>query len=194
MPVVRTTLIEGYDDETRSRLAARLTDAVRSTIMAPLEGITVVIEEVKPSSYMRGRASRAPGKPAASAVETVRAFLAAMEARDLSRARSFLADDFLMTFPGNARFDALEDLVAWGSKRYRFVRKTYEGFDECFGEQGMVVYCFGTLSGEWPDGRPFEGIRFIDRFTVDGGQLVDQRVWNDVDAERICSDRRPHME
>lgn len=183
MPVVRTTLIEGYDDETRSRLAVRLTDAVRSTIAAPLEGITVVIEEVKPTSYMRGRASRTPGKPAASAVETVRAFLAAMEARDLDRARSFLADDFIMTFPGNARFNALEDLVAWGSKRYRFVRKTYEGFDECFGEQGMGVYCFGTLSGEWPDGRPFQVIRFIDRFTVDGGRLVDQRVWNDLDAE-----------
>ncbi|BCH28463.1 hypothetical protein MesoLjLc_03930 [Mesorhizobium sp. L-8-10] len=183
MPVVRTTLIEGYDDETRSRLAARLTDAVRSTIAAPLEGVTVVIEEVKPSSYMRGRVSRMPGRPVAAAAETVRAFLAAMEARDLDRARGFLADDFVMTFPGNARFTALEELVAWGSKRYRFVSKTYEGFDESFGEQGMVVYCFGTLSGEWPDGRPFKGIRFIDRFTVDGGRLVDQRVWNDLDAE-----------
>lgn len=187
MPVVRMTLIEGYDDETRGRLAARLTDAVRSTIAAPLDGITVVIDEVKSSSYMRGRASRKPGKTVASAVETVRAFLAAMEARDLDQARSFLADDFLMTFPGNARFNALEELVAWGATRYRFVRKTYEGFDECFGEQGIVAYCFGTLSGEWPDGRTFEGVRFIDRFTVDGGKLVDQRVWNDIDAEEAIS-------
>lgn len=182
MPVVTTTLVEGYDDETRSRLATRLTDAVRSTIAAPLDGITVIIDEVKPSGYMRGRASRTPGKPVASPAETVRAFLAAMEARDLDRARGFLAGDFVMTFPGNARFGRLEDLVSWGGKRYRFVRKTYEGFDECFGEEGMVVYCFGTLSGEWPDGRPFEGIRFIDRFVVEGGKLVDQRVWNDLHA------------
>jgi len=44
----------------------------------------------------------------------------------------------------------------------------------------MVVYCFGTLYGEWPDGRPFEGIRFIDRFVARAGKLADQKVWNDL--------------
>lgn len=180
MPTVRMTLIEGYDDETRRKLATRLTDAVRSTIAAPLDGITVVIDEVKPSSYMRGRVSRTPGKPVPGAAETVREFLGAMEARDLDRAKSLLADGFTMTFPGGARFSALEDLVAWGKQRYRFVKKTYEAFDECFGDDGMVVYCFGTLAGEWPDGTPFGGVRFIDRFTVDGGKLGDQKVWNDL--------------
>ena len=63
MPVIRMTLIEGYDHETRRALATRLTDAVRVTIDAPLDGITVVIEEVQPTSYMRGRVSRAPGMP-----------------------------------------------------------------------------------------------------------------------------------
>lgn len=180
MPVVRLTLIEGYNDETRIRLAQRLTDAVRSTIAAPLEGITVAIEEVKPTSYMRGRASRTPGKPLSSPVETVKAFLSAMEARDLAAAKSFLAEDFRMIFPGDAEFTALEELVAWSGPRYRFVKKSYDGFDECFGEAGITVYCFGTLSGEWPDGTAFDGIRFIDRFTVTGGKLIDQRVWNDM--------------
>ena len=180
MPVVRLTLIEGYDEETRTRLAQRLTDAVRSTIAAPLEGITVAIEEVKPASYMRGRVSRVPGKPLPAPVETVKAFLSAMEARDLDAAKSFLADDFRMTFPGGTQFTTLEELVAWSRPRYRFVKKSYEGFDECFGEAAMTVYCFGTLSGEWPDGTPFDGIRFIDRFTVAGGRLADQKVWNDL--------------
>jgi phenylpyruvate tautomerase PptA (4-oxalocrotonate tautomerase family) len=180
MPVVRITLIEGYEDETRQRLATRLTDAVRSTIAAPLDGITIAIEEVKPTSYMRGRRSRIPGKPLPSPAETVRAFLGAMEARDLALARSFLAGDFEMVFPGNARFGALEDLVAWGRNRYRFVRKSYEAVDECFGESGMVVYCFGTLAGEWPDGTPFEGIRFIDRFEFRDGRISNQKVWNDL--------------
>jgi phenylpyruvate tautomerase PptA (4-oxalocrotonate tautomerase family) len=180
MPVVRLTLIEGYDDATRTRLAQRLTDAVRSTIAAPLDGITVAIEEVQPTSYMRGRVSRTPGKPLPSPVETVKAFLAAMEARDLAAAKSFLADGFRMVFPGDAEFTILEELVAWSRPRYRFVKKSYEGFDECFGEAGMTVYSFGTLSGEWPDGTPFDGIRFIDRFTVEGGKLADQRVWNDM--------------
>src|SRR5690606_22103277 len=143
-------------------------------------GITVAIEEVKPTSYMRGRVARTPGEPLPSPAQTVRSFLAAMEARDLEQARSFLVTGFAMTFPGGARFSTLEELVAWGRERYRFVKKSYEAFDECFGEDGMVVYCFGTLSGEWPDGSPFTGIRFIDRFTVDGGKLVDQRVWNDL--------------
>ena len=180
MPVVRLTLMEGYDDATRTRLAQHLTDAVRTTIAAPLDGITIVIDEVKPASYMRGRVSRTPGKPLASATETVRSFLSAMEARDLATARSFLAADFRMLFPGGAAFSALEELVAWGKTRYRFVRKSYEAFDECFGEAGLTVYCFGTLSGEWLDGKPFENIRFIDRFMVENGKLIDQKVWNDL--------------
>lgn len=186
MPVVRTTLIEGYDDETRQRLAQRLTDAVRATIAAPLDGITVVLEEVKPTSYMRGGQSRTPGKPALSGAALVREFLAAMEARDLDRARGFLADSFTMTFPGGARFTRLEDLVEWGRARYRFVRKTYDTFDEAFDANGAVVYCFGTLAGEWPDGTPFEGIRFIDRFSIADGKLADQKVWNDLAETRAA--------
>ena len=54
MPIVRVTMIEGYGDEVRQRLALRLTDTVRGTIAAPADGVTVAIEEVKPSNYMRG--------------------------------------------------------------------------------------------------------------------------------------------
>lgn len=185
MPVIRMTLIEGYDDETRQKLATRLTDAVRATIAAPLDGITVAIEEVKPASYMRGRVSRTPGKPLPGPAELVREFLRAMEARDLERAKDCLGEGFRMTFPGGVGFAALEELVAWGGTRYRFVKKTYEAFDECFGEDGPVVYCFGTLAGEWPDGTPFEGIRFIARFEVSNGKLTDQKVWNDL-AETVA--------
>lgn len=182
MPIVRVTLMEGYENEVRANLARRLTDAVRATVAAPLDGITVAIEEVKPANYMRGRVSRTPGKPLPTPAETVKAFLSAMERRDLAAAKTFLADDFRMIFPGNAEFTALEDLVAWSRPRYRFVKKSYEAFDECFGEAGTTVYCFGTLSGESPEGKPFDGIRFIDRFTVAGGRLKDQRVWSDLRA------------
>lgn len=184
MPVVRITLMEGYEEATRERLAQRLTDAVRATMAAPLDGITVAIEEVKPVNYMRGRARRLPGQPLPSPVETAKAFLSAMEKRDLPAAKAFLAHDFRMIFPGNEQFTTLEELVDWSRSRYRFVRKKYEGFDECFGETGMTVYCFGTLSGEWPDGGRFEGIRFIDRFTVEDGRLLEQRVWNDLQIAR----------
>jgi len=106
----------------------------------------------------------------------VRAFLAAMEARDLPLAQSFLGAGFVMTFPGGVRMTTLAELVAWARPRYRFVRKTYDGFDDA----GDTVYCHGTLSGEWPDGAAFSGVRFIDRFELSNGQIVRQDVWNDI--------------
>jgi phenylpyruvate tautomerase PptA (4-oxalocrotonate tautomerase family) len=188
MPVVTVTLIEGYDAAVREALMRRLTQAVRATIAAPLDGTTIVINEVAPASYMRGGvAARKPGAAVPDAAGVVRAFLAAMEARDLAKAAAFLAPGFAMSFPGGARFTALADLVAWAQPRYRFLRKTFEGFDEAVGDDATVVYCRGTLSGEWPDGTAFSGIRFIDRFTVRGGKLADQTVWNDLGDARLRS-------
>ena len=62
MPVVTVTLIEGYDEQTRSELCERLTDAVTATIAAPLDGVTVIINEVPAANYMRGRQERTPGR------------------------------------------------------------------------------------------------------------------------------------
>lgn len=115
-----------------------------------------------------------------TASDTVRAYLAAMEARNLEFAQEFLASGFQMTFPGDAVFSTVEELVAWGKNRYRFVTKTYEQFDETESIDGRVVYCFGMLAGEFPDGTPFKNVRFIDRFVVADGNLLDQKVWNDL--------------
>ena len=57
------------------------------------------------------------------AIRTVRAFLGAMEERNLARAASYLGDGFTMTFPGGVRFTRLEELVLWSKPRYRFVKK-----------------------------------------------------------------------
>ncbi len=112
--------------------------------------------------------------------QIVREFLDAMEARDLDKAKSFLAPDFNMTFPGPARFTQIEELIGWAKDRYQSVAKTYDRFDEAPADDGTVVYCFGTLHGVWNDGSPFKDIRFIDRFTVLEGKLADQTVWNDM--------------
>ena len=61
VPVITVTLMEGYDEQTRSELCTRLTDAVIDTIVAPLDGVTVVINEVPAANYMRGRQQRTPG-------------------------------------------------------------------------------------------------------------------------------------
>lgn len=120
-----------------------------------------------------------------SAAESVRATLAAMEARDLATAEAMLAPGFTMEFPGPVRFTKLFELLEWARPRYRFARKSYEGFDETATVDGAVVYCYGTLAGEWPDGTPFSGVRFIDRFTVAGGKLLGQTVWNDLAENRL---------
>lgn len=180
MPIVTVEMLEGYDPAAKERLGRALTDAVLGVIDAPPDVVTVILRDIPGESYMRGGVRRQPGSVRPDPCATVRAFLSAMEARDLPTARGFLAHGFAMTFPGGVRMTSLEELVAWARPRYRFVRKTYERFDAAMSEEGPVVYCFGTLSGEWPDGTAFSGIRFIDRFVLVGGELLRQDVWNDI--------------
>jgi hypothetical protein len=114
----------------------------------------------------------------------VRSYLDAMASRAFDTARSHVAPDFVMTFPGGRTFTTLEDLAAWSKGRYRFVKKTYEGFD-AFASGGVtVVYCYGVLNGEAVDGAPIASVRFIDRFELRGDKIVNQRVWNDLGVSR----------
>jgi len=117
------------------------------------------------------------------AEQLVRSFHAAIERRDMAAAKAMLAPGFVLVIKDGARMDTLEQLVEWAGKRFRGARKTYERFDVAQAPGGaVVVYCFGTLHGLQLSGEPFSGIRFIDRFTVAGGLLVDQMVWNDMAA------------
>jgi hypothetical protein len=113
-------------------------------------------------------------------IDLVRTYLAAMERRDLAAAKRMHAPGFCMVFPGNRRFATLEALVDWAKPRYKSALKDYERFDVVPTPEGGIVYCYGTLRGELLDGTVFSGVRFIDRFTVAGGRLVDQQVWNDM--------------
>ena len=189
MPIVTVTVLEGYDADTRRRLGRATTDAVRSVVAAPAEAVTVIIDEVARENYLRGGEHRSPGPPRPDPAQIVHDFLAAMEARDLDRAKGYLGEGFEMVFPGDARMTTLEELVAFAGPRYRFVRKTYERFDAVPGGDVAIVYCFGTLNGEWPDGEAFSGIRFIDRFEITEGRITRQQVWNDI-AEVVARQGR----
>ncbi len=166
MPIATIELTAGCDAATKERLGAAVRVAICGVIGA--EGVTVTVRE-------------GPAEGDAPDLEgVVRDYLQAMEARDLDRARGHLAPGFVMTFPGGVRMESLEALIEWSRPRYRFVTKSYERFDAL----GGVVYCFGTLAGEWPDGTAFAGIRFIDRFALEGGRILRQDVWNDMGEAR----------
>lgn len=182
MPVVNVSLLKGYDIAVREALGQALTQAVQQVIAAPPEAIVVCLNELDTGNYYRGGVTRQGGKPQQDPQTVVREFLLAMQERDLARAQSFLAADFIMTFPGNVSLTKLEDLVAWAKGRYEYVKKNFESFDTAIKPDHAVVHCHGTLYGKWLDGSAFEGIRFIDRFEIRDGLLVRQQVWNDMNT------------
>jgi hypothetical protein len=112
--------------------------------------------------------------------EKVKKFLRIMEERDLETARTFLAPDFRMTFPGGVTMTTLDELVEWSKGRYKSISKTFEDFDEFQDGDETVVYSTGMLNGEALDGSAISEVRYIDRFVFRDGLMVDQQVWNDL--------------
>jgi phenylpyruvate tautomerase PptA (4-oxalocrotonate tautomerase family)/ketosteroid isomerase-like protein len=180
MPIVEAHILAGYGAEEKSRLAKALTDAVRLVVPAPDEAITVLLSEHAPDAYMRGGIARTPAPALPDPIRIVTDYLAAMEARNLAAAQAMLGADFQMTFPGTAPMTQISELIAWAKDRYQFVEKTTHGIEALHAEGVSVVYTRGTLAGRWPDGTPFAGIRFIDRFELTGGKITRQEVWNDI--------------
>jgi 4-oxalocrotonate tautomerase family enzyme len=184
MPIVEAHILEGYSASEKTRLTSALTDAIRFVVPAPDEAITVMLHEYPSENYLRGGAVRSPAPALPDPARIVRDYLAEMEARDLASAQAMLGPGFTMTFPGTAPMATLHELVDWARDRYRFVTKTYEAVEAFHAGGEAVVYARGTLAGEWPDGAPFSGIRFIDRFALRGGLIVRQDVWNDLGEVR----------
>ena len=91
-----------------------------------------------------------------------------------------------ITFTGGRPMRTPADTTAFNAKRYAWVKKRIERTDVVAGGTPActIVYSLGTLYGAWPDGTPFEGNRYVDRFEVSHGLIVKQDVWNDS-AERI---------
>ncbi|MFC3694051.1 nuclear transport factor 2 family protein [Chenggangzhangella methanolivorans] len=114
----------------------------------------------------------------------VRDFLEASMAPDPDRAATFMAPDVEITFTGGRKFSHPSGTTGVNARRYKWVKKRLGRFDVAPGDGETVVYSVGTLYGEWPDGEPFEGNRYVDRYVVRDGKIVTMDVWNDS-AERI---------
>jgi len=123
-----------------------------------------------------------------SAAEIVEKYLEASMIPDPVAAAKYIAKDVRITFTGGRQFRHPSDCAAFNAKRYAWVKKKMERSDVVPGADETIVYNTGTLYGAWPDGTPFEGNRYVDRFVVRNGLIVDMQVWNDS-AERILTMR-----
>ena len=127
-----------------------------------------------------------PDPSTAEAADLVERFLVASMIPDPETAAGFMGADVRITFTGGRAFTHPRDATAFNAARYRWVKKKMERTDVAPGGGETVVYNTGTLYGAWPDGTPFEGNRYVDRFVVRGGKIVQMDVWNDS-AERLLA-------
>lgn len=107
-------------------------------------------------------------------------FLTLFAQRRYAEANAYLAPGCQMLFPGGVVFTDCTHLPKRADALYRWVKKDFERIDEFATPEGTIVYNYGGLRGEWADGTPFSGIRYIDRFLVRDGRIADQKVWNDL--------------
>ena len=123
----------------------------------------------------------APTTPA----EIIGEFLRLVMIPDPAAARHYTAPGIRIRFTGGRRMTDPTDTTAFNASRYKWVKKRIERTETVAvsaGEpavDGVVVYSLGTLVGEWPDGTPFEGNRYVDRYVVRGGLITEMDVWND---------------
>ena len=120
------------------------------------------------------------------AAGVVEAFLHASMVPDPQTAARYIADDLAITFTGGRKYRHPRETAAFNAKRYKWVKKKMERTDVVTGAGETIVYNLGTLYGEWPDGTPFDGNRYVDRFVVRDGKIVQMDVWNDS-AERLLT-------
>ena len=121
---------------------------------------------------------------AARAAEVVERFLIASMVPDPQTAARYISEGLKITFTGGRKFAHPRESTAFNAKRYKWVKKKMDRFDVVPGVDETIVYNLGTLYGEWPDGTPFDGNRYVDRFVVRDGKIVQMDVWNDS-AERL---------
>jgi hypothetical protein len=118
---------------------------------------------------------------AAAARDIVDTYLTLLMKPDPQAARQFVAPTLRIRFTGGREMTDPAQCTAFNQSRYRWVKKRFESTDVVVGvtPAHAVVYNRGTLYGEWPDGTPFEGNRYVDRYVLRDGLITEMDVWND---------------
>jgi ketosteroid isomerase-like protein len=127
--------------------------------------------------------------PVAEARALVERYLEMSMIPDPEAARRCVADDFAIRFTGGRRFSDPAQCTAFNAARYAWVKKRQLRTDAVMdpGTGEVRVFNAGHLYGEWPDGTPFDGNRYIDTFVVRDGLIRSSEVWND--SAEILLDR-----
>jgi hypothetical protein len=121
----------------------------------------------------------------ATAAEVVNEFLRLIMIPDPVAASRYTDSGMKIVFTGKRAMREPAECTKFNLSRYKWVKKRIERTDVvipsaqeiALGE--TVVYSIGTLYGEWPDGKPFEGNRYVDRYVVKNGLISQMDVWND---------------
>ena len=121
-----------------------------------------------------------------NAKHIVEEFLRIIMIPDPVGARAFVSPELRIRFTGAREMKDPTECSAFNASRYKWVKKKFEQTDVVAGgsDDEAIVYNIGTLYGEWLDGTPFEGNRYVDRYVVKHGLIVQMDVWNDS-AERM---------
>jgi ketosteroid isomerase-like protein len=108
-------------------------------------------------------------------------FLQLLMIPDPDAARRYCDPQFEIRFTGNRLMRDPAECAAFNRGRYKWVKKRFGPTHVVQGgtDEETVVYQTGSLYGEWPDGTPFEGNRYVDRYVVRRGKIVKMEVWND---------------
>ncbi|MGE0497111.1 MAG: nuclear transport factor 2 family protein [Ramlibacter sp.] len=122
-----------------------------------------------------------PPPPALEPGPLIDEYLRILMIPDPDGVRHFVSPGLQIRFTGGRRMTAPGDTSAFNAQRYAWVRKRIERTEVVSGgtPEETVVYSLGTLYGAWPDGTPFEGNRYVDRYVVSHGLITQMDVWND---------------
>ena len=118
---------------------------------------------------------------ASNPVEVVETYLKLHMIPDPDAARAYCRPDLEIRFTGNRLMHDPAEATAFNKARYKWVKKKFGPTHVVEGGTAAetTVYQTGTLYGEWLDGTPFEGNRYVDRYVVRRGKIVQMEVWND---------------
>jgi hypothetical protein len=119
----------------------------------------------------------APGTPASVVDEYLRLLMIP----DPAAAARFVAPELRIRFTGGRAMKAPAECAAFNASRYQWVKKNIDATETVAGGSAdeTIIYSLGTLYGAWPDGTPFEGNRYVDRYVVKQGLITQMEVWND---------------